>query len=113
MYDEIIAIIEKLNEISKCAENTCSVSDEYNVFEVLGVEYKEVIMCRFLGNLLDCRGKHGLGTEPLRLFIRDVLHDEDFGDNLEEAIITLEDSTDIVFALGMVVMVLTRLADNP
>lgn len=94
MYDEIIAIIEKLNEISKCTENTCSVSDEYNVFEVLGVEYKEVIMCRFLGNLLDCRGKHGLGTEPLRLFIRDVLHDEDFGGNLEEAIITLEDSTD-------------------
>ena len=25
MYDEIIAIIEKLNEISKCAENTSSV----------------------------------------------------------------------------------------
>lgn len=83
-----------LKEISKCGRNSCSISDEYNIFEVLGVEYKEVIMCRFIGNLLDPKGKHGLGTEPLRLFIRNVLHDEDFGGNLEEAIITLEDSTD-------------------
>lgn len=83
-----------LKEISKCGRNSCSISDEYNIFEVLGVEYKEVIMCRFIGNLLEPKGKHGLGTEPLRLFIRNVLHDEDFGGNLEEAIITLEDSTD-------------------
>lgn len=92
--EELEGLLKLLNEISKCGGNSCSDSDKYNIFEVLGVEYKEVIMCRFLGNLLDCRGKHGLGTEPLRLFIRDVLHDEDFGDNLEEAIITLEDSTD-------------------
>ncbi len=83
-----------LKEISKCGRNSCSISDEYNIFEVLGVEYKEVIMCKFIGNLLEPKGKHGLGTEPLRLFIRNVLHDEDFGGNLEEAIITLEDSTD-------------------
>lgn len=83
-----------LKEISKCGRNSCSISDEYNIFEVLGVEYKEVIMCRFIGNLLEPKGKHGLGTEPLRLFIRNVLHDEDFGGNLEEAVITLEDSTD-------------------
>lgn len=83
-----------LKEISKCGRNSCSISDKYNIFEVLGVEYKEVIMCRFIGNLLEPKGKHGLGTEPLRLFIRNVLHDEDFGGNLEEAIITLEDSTD-------------------
>lgn len=83
-----------LKEISKCGRNSCSISYEYNIFEVLGVEYNEVIMCRFIGNLLEPKGKHGLGTEPLRLFIRNVLHDEDFGGNLEEAVITLEDSTD-------------------
>ena len=87
-------LLKLLKEISKCGGNSCSISDEYNIFEVLGVEYKEVIMCRFIGNLLEPKGKHGLGTEPLRLFIRNVLHDEDFGGNLEEAIITLEDSTD-------------------
>lgn len=88
------SLLMLLNEISKCGGNSCSDSDKYNIFEVLGVEYKEVIMCRFIGNLLEPKGKHGLGTEPLRLFIRNVLHDEDFGGNLEEAIITLEDSTD-------------------
>ena len=92
--EELKSLLMLLNEISKCGGNSCSDSDKYNIFEVLGVEYKEVIMCRFIGNLLEPKGKHGLGTEPLRLFIRNVLHDEDFGGNLEEAIITLEDSTD-------------------
>lgn len=92
--EELEGLLKLLNEISKCGGNSCSDSDKYNIFEVLGVEYKEVIMCRFIGNLLEPKGKHGLGTEPLRLFIRNVLHDEDFGGNLEEAIITLEDSTD-------------------
>lgn len=92
--EELEGLLKLLKEISKCGGNSCSISDEYNIFEVLGVEYKEVIMCRFIGNLLEPKGKHGLGTEPLRLFIRNVLHDEDFGGNLEEAIITLEDSTD-------------------
>lgn len=94
--EELEGLLKLLNEISKCGGNSCSDSDKYNIFEVLGVEYKEVIMCRFIGNLLEPKGKHGLGTEPLRLFIRNVLHDEDFGGNLEEAIITLEDSTDKV-----------------
>ena len=92
--EELKDLLKLLKEISKCGGNSCSDSDKYNIFEVLGVEYKEVIMCRFIGNLLEPKGKHGLGTEPLRLFIRNVLHDEDFGGNLEEAIITLEDSTD-------------------
>lgn len=92
--EELKSLLMLLNEISKCGGNSCSDSDKYNIFEVLGVEYKEVIMCRFIGNLLEPKGKHGLGTEPLRLFIRNVLNDEDFGGNLEEAIITLEDSTD-------------------
>ena len=92
--EELKSLLKLLKEISKCGGNSCSDSDKYNIFEVLGVEYKEVIMCRFIGNLLEPKGKHGLGTEPLRLFIRNVLHDEDFGGNLEEAIITLEDSTD-------------------
>ena len=92
--EELKSLLKLLNEISTCGGNSCSDSDKYNIFEVLGVEYKEVIMCRFIGNLLEPKGNHGLGTEPLRLFIRNVLHDEDFGGNLEEAIITLEDSTD-------------------
>ena len=91
MFDEII---EKLKIISQFAGNTCSDSKNYNFFEVLGVEYKEVIMCRFIGNLLDCKGKHGLGTEPLQLFFRDVLHDESDVENLEKSVVKLEDITE-------------------
>ena len=33
----------------------------YNVFQVLGIQEKEVVMCRFLADLLDPQGAHGCG----------------------------------------------------
>ena len=62
----------------------------YNIFEVLGVEYSEVIVCRFIGNLLDPKGSHGLGDKPLRWFICDVLGDKILEDNLTKTEIILE-----------------------
>lgn len=66
----------------------------YNIFEVMGVEYNEVIVCRFIGDLLDPKGSHGLGSEPLRLFIDTVLGDGCSNENLENAIVVLEEHTD-------------------
>lgn len=91
-YEKVEELLRELSQ--KCGRPSDSGSGEYNIFEVLGVGDKEVIMCRFIGDLLDCKGKHGLRTEPLRLFIKDVLHDENFGDNLDKSEIILEDSTD-------------------
>ena len=34
---------------------------EYNIFSLLGVAAKEVIMCRFLADLLNPEGMHGCG----------------------------------------------------
>ena len=45
----------------------------YNIFKVLGVSQKEVIMCRMLFDLLNPRGKHGQGHTFLKLFLKDVL----------------------------------------
>ena len=45
----------------------------YNVFQVLGMQEKEVVMCRFLADLLDPQGAHGCGVLFLKTFVRDVL----------------------------------------
>lgn len=56
----------------------------FNVFEVLSVQYKEVIMCRMLKDLLDPKGKHGKGNKFLKLFFKvinessgEIVSDED------------------------------------
>ncbi len=45
----------------------------YNVFRVLQVHEKEVVMCRFLADLLDPEGAHGCGILFLKSFVHDVL----------------------------------------
>ena len=45
----------------------------YNIFDVLEIQSREVIMCRFLTNLLNPEGMHGCGIRFLKSFIRDVL----------------------------------------
>ena len=42
----------------------------YNVFRVLGIQEKEVVMCRFLADLLDPQGDHGCGVLFLKLLSR-------------------------------------------
>lgn len=56
----------------------------FNVFEVLSVQYKEVIMCRMLKEFLDPNGKHGKGNKFLKLFFKvinessgEIVSDED------------------------------------
>ena len=46
---------------------------EYNIFNVLGVKAKEVVMCRFLTDLLYPEGQHGCGILFLKSFFHDIL----------------------------------------
>lgn len=46
---------------------------DYNIFSVLEVETKEVIMCRMLADLLNPKGKHGCGDFFLKSFLEVVL----------------------------------------
>ena len=54
----------------------------YNIFDVLEIQSREVIMCRFLTNLLNPEGMHGCGIRFLKSFIRDVLKMDPVSDTL-------------------------------
>lgn len=55
---------------------------EYNIFHVLGVAEKEVVMCRFLSDLLNPEGQHGCGILFLKSFLEEVLHEHRINDTL-------------------------------
>lgn len=55
---------------------------EYNIFNVLEVNAKEVVMCRFLADLLNPEGQHGCGILFLKSFIQDVLKESRMSDTL-------------------------------
>ena len=47
-------------------------NDAFNIFKVLGIADKEVLICRLLGELLDPKGSHGSGAKPLSLFLEQL-----------------------------------------
>lgn len=54
----------------------------YNIFNVLEVQSREVIMCRFFTDLLNPEGRHGCGIRFLKSFVRDVLKMDSVSDKL-------------------------------
>lgn len=70
---EIIGKIEIYNESS---------SEKYNIFKVLDVYDKEVMMCRVLADILNPRGYHNKGSIYLKSFLQDVLEMKCIEDNL-------------------------------
>lgn len=75
---------------------TCKTDiDSFNVFTVLGIANKEVILCRFLGELLDPNGSHQMGTFPLSCFASQVLNcDSLTEDEAQQAYVVLEERID-------------------
>lgn len=55
---------------------------EYNIFNVLEINEKEVVMCRFLADLLNPEGQHGCGTLFLKSFLEDILKEYHMSDTL-------------------------------
>lgn len=45
----------------------------YDIYSVLGISTKEVIMCRFICDIIDPHGKHKKGDKYLREFLNLVL----------------------------------------
>jgi hypothetical protein len=54
-------------------QGTGDEKEEYNVFSVLGIQSREVLICRMIADLLNPRGRHGMGSAYLRLFVDEVL----------------------------------------
>ncbi len=71
-----------VNLISERKQKAIERGEFYNVFEVLNLSTDEVrLHSAFIADLLNPKGKHGLGIKPLQEFIR-ILHiDTEFDEN--------------------------------
>ena len=72
---------ELLNEIAKRSgsrESSDNQKRNFNIFSVLKIETKEVILCRLLRELLDPVGCHDMGCYPLYHFVKHTLEISDF-----------------------------------
>ena len=65
-------------------ENLLKTKD-YNIFSVLQIQSKEVLICRMIADLLNPRGQHGAGAEYLKIFLRDCLGMEKMDTKLAES----------------------------
>lgn len=77
---------------ARCPEDRSR--ERYNIFRVLGIEDKEVLICRFLGDLLDPKGTHGCGPLFLARFFRLLGTEAPADAELENAEVVLEEHTD-------------------
>lgn len=70
--DHCKALLAELSErLEACPP--CLSQSEYNLFDILAVGENEVVMCRFLADLLDPNGRHGCGILFLKSFLQTVL----------------------------------------
>ena len=92
--EKIVDLLTALSQSLK--ENNCRriSEDNFNIFNVLGVQSKEVILCRFIGELLDPNGNHDLGTIPLKRFFEIVLNEKITESQALDAKVKLEDLID-------------------
>ncbi len=75
-------LLSGIHEIMKADASPYISQSEYNIFNVLEVTEKEVIMCRFLTDLLNPEGQHGCGILFLKSFLENVLKKEQINDTL-------------------------------
>lgn len=73
-------LLNQINSIIKVYEKHTELSGEkFNVFSIMGMESDEVkTHSAILGELLNPKGSHSLGTKPLELFMNQILQENDF-----------------------------------
>ena len=81
-----------LEDLGNKLKNDSFSNSSFNIFQILGIEAREVLACRFIGWLLEPNVNHGLGRKPVKLFLEHVLGVEDNIDN--NISVTLEDHID-------------------
>lgn len=84
-------LFEEINRKMKDFSVETKQDHTFNLFRVLGIENKEVLICRLLGDLLDPCGTHGLGYEPLELFLQQLQLTFTPDDVIKNASVILED----------------------
>lgn len=92
MYQEGMSVINEL--LNNLKEQKPSEHD-YNILTVLGVDDKEVRICRLIGDLLNPKGAHGLEYKPLEKFLEQLGIVKNFkSDLISDAYVVLEDVID-------------------
>ena len=92
--DKIIDLLTALSQSLKENNNQSVSKDSFNIFNVLGVQSKEVILCRFIGELLNPNGNHDLGAMPLKYFFELVFNEKITEGQVLDAKVKLEDLID-------------------
>lgn len=59
--------------------------NEFNLFRITGISTDEVKICRMLTEILNPRGKHGMGSDYLFMFMKEVLSIDVWADELKNA----------------------------
>ena len=67
--------------------------ENFNIFFILGIETREVYICKMLGALLSPQGGHDAGAIFLEKFLADVLGEGALAMRAEEAVVRCEDVT--------------------
>ena len=82
---------ELLNTVVKQNKTVANATDPYNIFSVLSIETKEVLICRVIGDFLNPRGKHGENSKFLSLFLKEISELQHIAcEQLDQAIVTTE-----------------------
>lgn len=100
-------LFQKIHEKMEDHSNRSEKSNTFNIFKVLGIADKEVLICRLLGDLLDPNGSHGLKEKPLLAFLEQLQVANYFSlDKIKKAYTVLEETVeydrrvDIVIYIG-------------
>ena len=88
--DEVKLIIK---DIHAKEEEKRARGENFNIFSILGIETREVYLCKMLGALLSPQGGHDAGAIFLEKFLADVLAESALAKRAEEAVVRCEDAT--------------------
>lgn len=80
---DLLALVYR--DIEEYERKKAQLDQSYNIFSVLGVADKEVIMCRMLADLLSPDGAHGQDARFLKSFMEQVLEVEGLDDGFYHA----------------------------
>lgn len=95
--EKVAAFLDKVKPIREdvhAKEEEKRARDEnFNLFSILGIETREVYICKMLGALLSPQGGHDAGAIFLEKFLTDVLAESALAKRAEEAVVRCEDAT--------------------
>ncbi|MBR5509109.1 MAG: PD-(D/E)XK nuclease family protein, partial [Lachnospiraceae bacterium] len=53
------------NIVEECRKQASETGELFNIFDITGMKYKEVLVCRVIGELLNPQGSHCQGSRYL------------------------------------------------